>query len=298
MTSSIRQGWPPAEMLCCSCLRVVPFSDAGHGGDIVCDACGGDWCGCELCLRTIKSLRAGRFEDAGLQRPIRFWCAETGVRETKVVDPIVEAVRADLLRRSQFGIEKYGTTLDRKDLNLSDWLQHAYEEHLDAANYLKRAIVEEKAAGVTDGEMTPEEHRLEELKQMAGYAGPIVSLEASEPFYLASCDHCGWVGSSEHCGTDTFGDDSDVCCPRCHTSGADCGKVAAALGSHHYPARRWQTESGIERRARARDWLRNRWSERHPNEGHVKQLADYAAFLAAAPLLTEGLAALAKEALP
>ena len=57
-------------------------------------------------------------------------------------DSIVEAVRADLLRRSQLGIAKYGVTLDRTDLNLRDWLQHAYEEHLDAANYLKRAIIE------------------------------------------------------------------------------------------------------------------------------------------------------------
>jgi len=56
--------------------------------------------------------------------------------------PIVEAVRDDLLRRSQLGIAKYGVTLDRADLNLRDWLQHAYEEHLDAANYLKRAIIE------------------------------------------------------------------------------------------------------------------------------------------------------------
>jgi hypothetical protein len=58
------------------------------------------------------------------------------------VDPVVEAVRADLLQRSQIGIAKYGVTLARQDLNLRDWLQHAYEEHLDAANYLKRAIIE------------------------------------------------------------------------------------------------------------------------------------------------------------
>lgn len=58
------------------------------------------------------------------------------------VDTVVEAVRADLLRRSQLGIAKYGVTLDRRDLSLRDWLQHAYEEHLDAANYLKRAIME------------------------------------------------------------------------------------------------------------------------------------------------------------
>lgn len=64
---------------------------------------------------------------------------------TAPVDPIVEAVRADLLRRSQLGIAKYGVTLARADLKLRDWLQHAYEEHLDAANYLKRAIVELEA---------------------------------------------------------------------------------------------------------------------------------------------------------
>lgn len=58
------------------------------------------------------------------------------------LDPVVEAVRADLLRRSQVGIAKYGVTLDRTDLTLRDWLQHAYEEVLDQANYLKRAIME------------------------------------------------------------------------------------------------------------------------------------------------------------
>lgn len=57
-------------------------------------------------------------------------------------DSVVEAVRNDLLRRSQLGIKKYGVTLDRSDLSLRDWLQHAYEETLDAAHYLKRAIME------------------------------------------------------------------------------------------------------------------------------------------------------------
>ncbi len=55
-------------------------------------------------------------------------------------DKIVEAVREDLLRRSQRGIEKYGVTLDRDDLSLREWLQHAYEECLDKANYLKKII--------------------------------------------------------------------------------------------------------------------------------------------------------------
>lgn len=57
-------------------------------------------------------------------------------------DTVVRDVRKDLKRRSKAGIEKYGTTLDRKDLSLKEWLQHAYEECLDQALYLKRAIRE------------------------------------------------------------------------------------------------------------------------------------------------------------
>ena len=56
-------------------------------------------------------------------------------------DRVVEAVRQDLLDRSRIGIKKYGVTLDRTDLSLKDWLQHAYEECLDQANYLKRSIL-------------------------------------------------------------------------------------------------------------------------------------------------------------
>lgn len=59
-----------------------------------------------------------------------------------VVDPVVEAVRADLLRRSRVGIAKYGVTLDRTDLSLRDWVNHIYEEVLDQANYLKRTLME------------------------------------------------------------------------------------------------------------------------------------------------------------
>ncbi len=57
-------------------------------------------------------------------------------------DSIVEEVRNDLKKRSKLGIQKYNTTLDRKDLHLRDWLNHQYEELLDAALYCKRAIKE------------------------------------------------------------------------------------------------------------------------------------------------------------
>lgn len=59
-----------------------------------------------------------------------------------VRDRVIDAVRKDFLQRSQFGIKKYGVTLERKDLKLVDWLEHAYTEMLDAADYLKRTIME------------------------------------------------------------------------------------------------------------------------------------------------------------
>ncbi|TDX64033.1 protein gp37 [Methylosinus sp. sav-2] len=37
-------------------------------------------------------------------------------------------------------------------------------------------------------------------------------------FYMTKCEHCGWVGSGELCGTDSWGDDSDIFCPSCHQS--------------------------------------------------------------------------------
>lgn len=59
-------------------------------------------------------------------------------------DKIVESVVSDLRNRSKKGFTKYGTTLERKDLTKKEWLQHAYEEALDLANYLKKLIIEDE----------------------------------------------------------------------------------------------------------------------------------------------------------
>lgn len=55
-------------------------------------------------------------------------------------DPNVEAVRAKLLRRSQFGLAKYGVTTEREDLGFVDWLTHLQEELLDASVYIEAAL--------------------------------------------------------------------------------------------------------------------------------------------------------------
>ena len=51
-------------------------------------------------------------------------------------------VCADIKRRQELGIAKYGTTVAQNPLDLRQWLQHAYEEKLDDAVYMKRAIQE------------------------------------------------------------------------------------------------------------------------------------------------------------
>lgn len=48
----------------------------------------------------------------------------------------------DIARRQQFGLHKYGTTVAQNPLELRQWLQHQYEELLDAAVYTRRAMSE------------------------------------------------------------------------------------------------------------------------------------------------------------
>lgn len=52
-------------------------------------------------------------------------------------DPIVNRVISNFINRSNVGIKKYGTTLDRDDLNTLDWIKHTQEELMDAILYLE-----------------------------------------------------------------------------------------------------------------------------------------------------------------
>jgi len=53
-------------------------------------------------------------------------------------DKITEAVIEDLKSRSERGINKYNTTLDQN--NKDDYMNHLYEELLDAAQYVKKEM--------------------------------------------------------------------------------------------------------------------------------------------------------------
>ena len=54
------------------------------------------------------------------------------------VDRSVKSVVQKFLERAAFGKKKYGTDLDRTDLSVLDWIQHAQEEHMDAILYLEK----------------------------------------------------------------------------------------------------------------------------------------------------------------
>ena len=53
-------------------------------------------------------------------------------------DSIVNSVIQKFLSRSELGIKKYGTTLDRDDLSTVDWITHAQEELMDGILYLEK----------------------------------------------------------------------------------------------------------------------------------------------------------------
>lgn len=53
-------------------------------------------------------------------------------------DQIVESVINQFKQRSEVGIAKYGTTLDRNDLSTLEWIEHAKQESMDFILYLEK----------------------------------------------------------------------------------------------------------------------------------------------------------------
>ena len=53
-------------------------------------------------------------------------------------DTIVESVIEQFKQRSEAGIKKYNTTLDRTDLTHLDWINHAQQEAMDFILYLEK----------------------------------------------------------------------------------------------------------------------------------------------------------------
>ena len=60
--------------------------------------------------------------------------------EAQVKDSVVQSVINKFKQRSEVGIKKYGTTMDRTDLSTADWIKHAQEEAMDLAVYLEKIL--------------------------------------------------------------------------------------------------------------------------------------------------------------
>ncbi len=72
-------------------------------------------------------------------------------KEPEVVkDTIVESVVKQFKERSEVGIAKYGTTMDRKDLSTLEWMIHFREELMDGLLYLERVIQDTQKENIID----------------------------------------------------------------------------------------------------------------------------------------------------
>ena len=61
-------------------------------------------------------------------------------RTVMKTDSIVDSVIDEHITRAEMGKNKYNNTLDRTDLSVLDYLQHAKEEAMDLALYLEKTI--------------------------------------------------------------------------------------------------------------------------------------------------------------
>ncbi len=55
-----------------------------------------------------------------------------------IEDKIVQNVVNTILERSEIGLKKYGTNLNREDLTHLEWINHAQEESMDFILYLEK----------------------------------------------------------------------------------------------------------------------------------------------------------------
>lgn len=72
-------------------------------------------------------------------RPIAGYLVTNSGEHSPVYDKVVWNNIVELASRSTLGITKYGVTLDNTDAN---WDRHLLEELLDAANYVRRIMLD------------------------------------------------------------------------------------------------------------------------------------------------------------
>lgn len=142
-------------------------------------------CKCSICQDTFAGdKRAYHCADCayGQQSPQE----SAAIQKVVATPPKVEAteerdteasVCADILRRQEFGLRKYGVSVANNPLSLREWLDHAYLETLDKAVYLKRAMDEMDTNSLTEEKLksafnrwigVPSGHKWESFKKELG----------------------------------------------------------------------------------------------------------------------------------
>jgi len=62
-------------------------------------------------------------------------------------DSIVQTIIEKFVDRAKMGEKKYGVTLDRVDLSIEDFIEHALQEHMYAILYLQKVKTMLKSNG-------------------------------------------------------------------------------------------------------------------------------------------------------
>lgn len=66
------------------------------------------------------------------------YCVEDENGELHELDSVVSSIIDQFTSRALMGKKKYGVDLDRTDLSLLEWIEHAKQEHMDAILYLEK----------------------------------------------------------------------------------------------------------------------------------------------------------------
>jgi len=56
-------------------------------------------------------------------------------------DYVVDSIIDQFIDRASFGRSKYGVGMEREDLSILEWIEHAKQEHMDAILYLEKLKV-------------------------------------------------------------------------------------------------------------------------------------------------------------
>ncbi len=56
---------------------------------------------------------------------------------SEIEEKVIEKIR----QRAELGLNKYNTTMERTDLTLKEWINHAMEEAMDLSVYLQRILM-------------------------------------------------------------------------------------------------------------------------------------------------------------